>query len=217
MYCTECGKPGSSKFCGHCGTALGTGTELVAVPTDWSNEHRYEVLIHVPEVRERIARHASRAKASMTAEEFLQVGDKLLSPLMGGIPVGKLAAVAQPLYAKLGIRTGKRREQTLPQSIGQVLAAVLCALASAGLKIREVQQADDGCHLVAILPSDVFSFAGDVLIDLAKAGTATRLVLATNVPGQLYDWGKSHRYLNELLRETTVVLAGGIDGASNAA
>lgn len=72
MYCTERGKRGSGKFCGHCGTALGNEGEFAVVPMDWSNEHRYELLIQVPEIRERIARHAFRVKTSMTAEEFLR-------------------------------------------------------------------------------------------------------------------------------------------------
>lgn len=190
--------------------------------SDWSNEHRYEVLIQIPEVRRRIADHASRARSTMTAEEFLQIGDKLLSPLTGGVPVGKLAAFVQPIYARLGIRTGRQREELFPHPIGEVLAAALCALAGAGQKIRDVQQADEGCELEAILPSDLFSFAGDVTVRLTKRESGTRLVAATNVPGQLYDWGKSDRCLGGLLQEIRQTLSGianwsGMSSASRAA
>ena len=208
MYCTQCGKPGAGNFCGFCGTSLLKDMEPTAISDHWSNEHRYEVLIQVPEVRRRIADHASRARATMTAEEFLQMGDKLLSPLTGGVPVGKLAAFVQPIYAKLGIRTGRQREEVFAQPIGEVLAAALCALAGAGQKIRGVQQADDGCELEAILPSDLFSFAGDVVVRLTNRESGTRLVAATNVPGQLYDWGKSDRCLDDLLREIRQTLSG---------
>lgn len=217
MYCTECGKPGSGKFCGHCGTALGADDARPETPTDWSNEHRYAVLTGVPEIRERIALCAARAKTAMTAEEFLQAGDKLLAPLVSGIPISRLIAVVQPIYARLGIKTGKRREQVFSKPIGEMMAATLCALAAAGLRIRAVQQADDGCHLEAVLPSDVFSFTDDVLVDLTRHAPGTRLVLATNVPGQLYDWGKSDRCLNALLREIESSIDDASHGESKAA
>ena len=210
MYCTECGKPGAGKFCGHCGTSMGVATDPAETqtlgPVDWSNEHRYDALIRIAEVRERIAHSAARARKSMTAEEFLQAGDKLLSPLTGGVPIGKLAAVVQPLYAKLGIQTGKQRQQVIERPIGEVLAATLCALASSGLKIRRTEQFEAGCHVEAELPSDLFSFAGDVRLEVTRQGTGTRIAAATHVPGQMYDWGKSTRCLDGLFGEISAAL-----------
>lgn len=228
MYCTECGKPGAGKFCGHCGTSMGVATgpaesrdpaQTQALgPVDWSNEHRYEVLVRIAEVRERIAHAAARAaRKTMTAEEFLQVGDKLLSPLTGGVPIGKLAAVVQPLYAKLGIQTGKRREQVLERPIGAVLAATLCGLASSGLKLRRTEQFEAGCSLEAELPSDLFSFAGDVRLEVTRQGTGTRIAAATHVPGQMYDWGKSTRCLDALFGEIAAALGGHAASAAEAA
>jgi hypothetical protein len=128
----------------------------------------------------------------------LALADKLV-PL--GVSLEGLAGVAQPLYAKLGVKTGKQRAQHVPAPVGQVLVRALCSLARHGQTLRGVTQAADGCLLEATLPSDVFALEGDLMVSVRRAGSQAEVSGATRIPGQLFDWGKSHRCLDELFSD----------------
>ena len=112
MYCSECGKLASGKFCCHCGTRVGDGSQMVAIDdpvdaplewesvVDWETESRYELLMRVPDVRETIDRHARQAKKGVTGEQLLEMYDKVVPT---GVLLAKLVTIVQPLYAKWGI------------------------------------------------------------------------------------------------------------------
>src|SRR5687767_13156437 len=132
MFCHMCGAKAHGDFCHNCGAKIVGGEEPEAPPRDWSGEVRYEVLMSVPEVRALVASHASRAEKPMSGEEFLKVCDKALKPLLGGVPVAKIAMLVQPIYAQMGIKTGQTRRESLPLPAGKALAAALCSLALRG-------------------------------------------------------------------------------------
>jgi hypothetical protein len=134
----------------------------------------------------------------MTGEQFLALADKLV-PL--GVPLEGLVAVAQPLYARLGIKTGKERADQVPAPVGQVIVRALCSLARHGQTLRGVTQAADGCLLEATLPSDLFSLEGTLLVSVRRSGSQTAVSGATQIGGQLFDWGKSNRCLDQLFMD----------------
>ena len=171
----------------------------VVLELDWSELIEYEALLRVPEVRMRIARSAARAKRSLTGEQFLDLCDKATGGI--GIPLSTIAHFAQGLHAKLGIKTGKSRSEFLVERPGVVLAAVLCSLASHGREVREVHQLTDGCILKAALPSDVFALEGELVIGVSRQAGGARVEARTEIAGQMFDWGKSTRCLEELFRE----------------
>jgi hypothetical protein len=198
MFCSECGQPAQGKFCSHCGTPLASVIAVVET-TNWETEHRYEVLMRVPDFRATVERHAAMAKKGMTGEEFLQLASKFMTH---GVPMDKVAALAQPLYAKWGIGTGKERVEAIDAPVGRVMLRVLCSLARHGQSLRGVKQGTDGCLFEAVLPSDFFSFEGDLLVTVRRpqndGDAKTRVSAATKIKGQLYDWGKSRKCLDEL-------------------
>ena len=226
MFCSNCGAEATGNFCWRCGTALagapapgpappgrpaapppsgppqpGPPPPPSAARTDeeWAHETRYEALVAIPEVRERIARNADLAETRMTGEEFLALADKI-----GGkagllpVPVAPVAELVQPIYEDLGVQTGKKRAERVPWPVGRVLVAVLCSLARRDMDIRSVRQADDGCVVEAEIPSDVRSFGGTLVVTVGAANGATDVEAATKIGGQLFDWGKSARCLREL-------------------
>ncbi len=205
MFCSECGKPAQGKFCSNCGYALTTGesdaggaTDLVApadIVPDWDHEVRYEAILQYPGVRTTIERHARQAPKRLSGEQFLAIADKVV-PL--GVPIEKVAAVAQPLFTRLGIKTGKHRTGQVAAPVGKVLLRVLCSLARHGQSLRGVTQAEDGCLLEAALPSDMFALEGDLLVSVRRAGPFAEVDATTQIGGQLFDWGKSNRSLDRL-------------------
>ncbi|HWL09108.1 MAG TPA: hypothetical protein VNQ76_11945 [Planctomicrobium sp.] len=205
MFCTACGEKAKGKYCWKCGNAIEdseSSVHPIPLPLEnWIQEHRYDVLIGIPEVRHRISTASAESVKTLTGEEFLQIAEKAMSPLTGGVPLSKVAAFAQPMYAKWGISTGKTRSETLPSPIGAVIVAVLCSLGRSGQEVKTIQQGTDGCVITAALPSDLHSFAGLLTISIEKKEHGTHVEAATRIQGQLFDWGKSRRSLERLFND----------------
>jgi hypothetical protein len=201
MYCSECGKPAQGKFCSHCGAAL---TAAEVAPTDivpeWDREVRYEMILKYPGVRDTIERSARQAPKRMSGEQFLALADKFV-PL--GVPLEGLVSVVQPMYARLGIKTGKEQVRQVAAPVGKVIVRALCSLARHGQSLRGVTQAADGCLLEADLPSDLFSLQGNLMVTVRRSEGQAEVCGATHIPGQLYDWGKSKRCLATLFSDLT--------------
>ncbi len=226
MYCSECGKPVTGKFCSNCGTALATSATAVSVAAvapapavpfgsvpaphlslpaatnvDWENEWRYDELIKVPEVRRIIERHTAMARTGISAEQFNKFADKIMK---NPLPSDKLAAFAQPIFGSFGIRTGKERNTTIEAPIGRVMLRVLCSLARHGQSLRGVQQGPDGCVFTAVLPSDPMALEGDVIVTVCRRDKRTEVTAATKITGQLYDWGKCRRCLDAFFEDMQI-------------
>jgi hypothetical protein len=199
MYCSDCGKPASGKFCCHCGSPL-EPVDIIdqTVEVVWENEVRYDMLIKLPQVRETIDRHARQAKKGVSGEQFLSLCEAII-PM--GVPLEKLAGFIQPLYAKMGIGTGKQRTETISAPVGRVMLRALCFLARNGHTMRHVQQAEDGCEFEAVLPSDLWALEGDLILNIKRHAQQTQVTAATKIGGQTVDWGKSTRCLNRLFNE----------------
>jgi len=213
MYCSHCGVKASGNFCTACGTALSASnveaepqpSPIVrpkpvdwSKPEDWSDIVDYDMLLRVPEVRDLIASYAARSKSKMTGEQFLELCDKFISPLTAGVPLSPLAKVSQSMYAKLGVKTGKTRTEFLPTPVGHVLVRTLCSLAEHGHELRTTKPAIEGSLLEATLSPDFLAFVGDLIVTVERVPQGTRVEAFTNIPGQMFDWGKSTRCLATL-------------------
>ena len=219
MFCSECGTAVEGKFCFHCGAKLAAGqagqivlseqpenviplAEIVAV--DWTHETNYRALLQHDEVRERIAMAGQTYREQLSGEEVLALFDAI-SPT--GVPLEKLCRLIAPLYEKMGIHTGKQARVAFALPPGKILLGALCALARAGQKIKSVEQATDGCVLHATIPSNIWSLAGDIVVSIHAAQRQTVVEAATKIPGQLYDWGKSQRVLDQLMLQSRAFAA----------
>jgi hypothetical protein len=204
MFCPECGKPASRKFCAHCGAPLDPVTseasapDRVVLPMNWDDEIRYDVLVKIPEVRRIIADHADQARGNITAEQWFRIFDSVVSI---GIPMEKFSGIAQTLWARVGVVTGKEREVVVPAPVGRVLVRALCFLARNGQEIRAIHQEDDACRIDARLPSNLFSLEGLFILTVSRHPSGSSVSVRTKIPGQAFDWGKSRRTLKAFLNE----------------
>ncbi len=210
MFCSECGKPARGKFCSHCGTPLDVIAENAIVPqhdpnvilaevaVDWHREVRYEALLADRGVRALVDSHARLAKKRMSGEQFLSIADKLIPQ---PVSMEGLAAIAQPLWAKLGVKTGKHIAAEIDAPPARVIVRAMCSLARASQPIQQVVQHEDGCTIDAELPSDLFALAGTLSIEILRSAHGTRVTAATNIAGQWMDWGKSRRALEKLFSD----------------
>jgi hypothetical protein len=166
----------------------------------WWQEHRYEELLQYSDVRQAIVEHARQAPKGLSAEEFLKHCDAIFKP-MGPIPMTSVAAIIVPMYASWGIEMKRTRSQTFAHPVGKTIVAVLCSLARTGRKLKEVHQGEDGCIVEALLPSDMWSWEGEILVTIQRASHGSHVSAATRVPGSLFDWGKSSKCLDDLMKD----------------
>ncbi|EAQ77831.1 zinc ribbon domain-containing protein [Blastopirellula marina] len=197
MFCCECGSKAQGKFCSHCGHPLQADASA-PLTEDWEHDVRYEAIVNVAAVRDVIASHAQHAKKGMSAETFLSICDKVIdSP----ISYAGLAEVVQPMWAKVGVRTGKERAEEIAAPIGRVIARAVCSLAKHGQPILNVQQGDGGCLLTAEFPSSMLAMKGDLRISVVRMEQGAFVGAETDISGQMFDWGKSTNALAQLFAD----------------
>jgi len=208
-YCSNCGAKVSGNFCSECGASLKSSDNSGITSKQYSNWDKttsYEELLSIQSVRDLIAHHATLSKRSMSGEEFLKSCDIAFVPLTG-VSLSMIGSIVQPIYAKLGMKTGKTRSASFNNPPGKILVALLCSLARNGRKVCRVQQGQDGCVIEAIIPSDLWSWEGNLVVSVQSKGDDTYVEAATVIKGQLYDWGKSNRCLEELFSDLSMTPA----------
>ncbi|MCC6508836.1 MAG: hypothetical protein IT423_07000 [Pirellulaceae bacterium] len=221
MVCSQCGEKAVGKFCHQCGSPIAPGNinsdcktssdlgrdddvlvltaeHMIDLPANWEMECNYDRIARWPLIRKLIQRHASQATSGPTGEDFLKLFDKVVA---SPIPLDRLASVLQPLYESWGIRISKERNEWVPTRIGRTIASALCSLAKHRQSLLSVEQHDSGCVLTAELPSSLCALKGKVIIALASYREGSQVNAKTYIPGQVYDWGKSHRCLEQLCCE----------------
>jgi hypothetical protein len=183
---------------------------------DWSGDHRFEVVIGIPVVRAAISGCAARAGVPMSAEEFLARAAAVVPAF--GRAMNRGAIGGRALALSRGWGTGTSRDAEIPAPIGRVIACVLCSMAFHAQAVQAVEQREDGCTLTAGIPSDRKTFGGvlRVSVDRGDGGTTTVRAQA-QIPGQLYDWGKSKQTLAALFADLLALPSSGTRGIGIAA
>ena len=165
---------------------------------DWEDSIEYQIVSDAPEVRAAIAQAKLQARQGVSSSQLLQVADQVATPFTAGVSSITIAKIAQPLYAKLGLKTGKERNELLPLRPGRALACILCALARQRNEVVDIQQADDACTLTALLPADLRGMDGKLTISVRRHQQGTLVTAQALIEGQWYDWGKCQRGLDAL-------------------
>lgn len=221
MFCTQCGKAAAPEhvFCSGCGTRLvreasaapmglmASVSEPAVAPEpappwtgeDWRDTLNYRVVLGHPEVKALIADAAKVSKAGMTGDEFLKLAQPILDASgSGGVPMKLIAEIATPLYAKMGVKTGKDAKNGYATSYGRTLAAILCSLASRNQTLVAVHEGTDGCVVQAEIPSSMTTWKGKLSLTLERKAEGTLVSSAVVFEGQSSDWGRSKRLLDDL-------------------
>lgn len=209
MYCYNCGTKAEGRFCWKCGTRVDMGPGAGEVPaqrpevlpsTSGAGQLDLAAVARSAAVRELVGQYAAQARRRISGEEFLKAFDKPFTAAIG-IPISPIALIAQPIYARMGVQTGKERVAHIPRTARDTFIAVLCSLASNGQLVRALHAGTDGFMIEAVLPSDMWAFEGTILVTLRQAGPDTEVRASTVIKGQIFDWGKSNACLDTLLTD----------------
>lgn len=204
MYCHNCGQKAFGNFCSHCGTKLITpevtdSAGSVAAP-HWSLEKNYTQLINYPDVRNLIAGYAEQSSKKLTAEEFLGLIDIVFKPV-SGISLAKMTDLLVSIYGKMGIKTGKKAKRSFELPISEVIVKALCSLAKNGYPVKTVEQAVNGLAIIAKIPSDMWTWGGDLIITIEDMDSTTLVGIHVKIKGQLMDWGKSKKVIRKIMAD----------------
>ncbi len=223
MFCPECGVEGAGKFCVECGTRLSKKNESQhsepardLLTGDWTAELHYERLIRYPYVRDQITLAGQARPNRVSGEQLLKLYDTVASP---GVSLEKLSVAILPILEGFGLKAGSEIEYRVRVAPGRLLLATICALASGGYDIENVDQLSKGCIITAFLPSTLITNRGKLALTIVQqtdstptqddaadsstsqeAGEAPLMELkaAAKISGQIVDWGKGKRILAAL-------------------
>ncbi len=198
MYCSHCGSKEGGNFCSKCGTKLAASDLEPTEKTNWHAEVNYSKLLTIPEVGHLILQAEKNGSRNLSMEEILALFGDTLKPLTGGVSLEKIADISRPLSSKLGLKVRKQRSATLTQPPGKIIVNFLCWLAKSDQKVVAVEQARDGCMIEATLPSDIWSWAGNISVIVKRNGEGTFFEATSEIKGQMFDFGKSERLLDSL-------------------
>ncbi|WP_432929192.1 hypothetical protein ACQPZZ_04430 [Microbispora sp. CA-135349] len=173
-------------------------------PDGWKTEHRLSHLMSYPYVSFLIQQAAQGAQKQISAEKFLAVvggsiGAATGMPLLG--TMFQAGSVLAQLYGAMGVKVQKSRRASYQRPIGQVIVALLCALARGGYSVNQALQDSSGCAIKAHLPSSWLSWKGTISAAVAGDANRTYLEVGIHIPGQAYDWGRSNKILVSMFSE----------------
>lgn len=155
----------------------------------------YRQVADDPHCQEILKWAAADASTQMSGEEFL---DSVAKVVAVPIPAGAIGKGLSRGYAALGVTTGNTQTHVVQQPYGYVLLAVLAFLAANAMPIADVADTSDQCLVQAVIPSNLLSWKGRILVTLRTDGGRVHVEAATKIPGQMYDWGRSKRMLGKL-------------------
>lgn len=219
MFCTNCGTQATNdhSFCANCGSKLerseANSEKFVSNKNEQSEIDSQggvkdwrmltsagEIFTH-SEVVERIKRISGLSATGMPESKILEQIRIFDSKGASKIAMGALTEVVLPFYSNLGINKESEVTTDFAISYQEVLVAVLCSLASRSQPLRDLRDASDGFVVDAQLPASIWSWKGDFFITLEKIKGGTRVCATINVPGQMFDWGKSNRTITDLFAD----------------
>lgn len=155
-----------------------------------------------PKIREILSDEELKGMAA-TSGLSLDTMAKVLAPI-SGMSAGLFTVAAsggEALGKSMGFSTGKTVELTLACSYPSAVRAVVFALSAMRYQVTSVFDTTAGAYVEAAMPGDFFAAGGTLKIDLLDADASAkplRMIGATEIKGQVFDWGKSKRALAEL-------------------
>jgi hypothetical protein len=103
----------------------------------------------------------------------------------------------------LNIKSSKKIETEFPYSYPSVVRALVIALGSLQNEIVALFDTPKGAFIEAKLPTDLFSLGGSLTFEIIdQAPTRVRILGASEIKGQRFDWGKGKRSLQQIFEKT---------------
>jgi hypothetical protein len=130
---------------------------------------------------------------------------RLLGPLSGmGSGAFQVSIEAgNAIGRSLGFKSSKTAETMLSATYPVAVRALVFALTGQKYALTTAFDTPHGAYFEAQLPNDLFALGGTLQLDLTEiAPDRMRLTGTSEVRGQMFDWGKGKRALNDVFAKT---------------
>jgi hypothetical protein len=203
VFCASCGAAaGGGNFCAVCGVSLrADGTAQAPLdPAEWADEVRYDVIVAIPAVRDRIAENFAAAIQTANMQALMDRID--LTTASDAARAGVAwAPVLQKATARKGVEASGERAELRQRPVGWVLTDVLYVLAWCGYRVQGVEQRTHSCVMECVIaPSSRLLSGGTLVVTVERVGKNAGVRAVTHLPGLLKDWGASKRILDQFFK-----------------
>lgn len=157
-----------------------------------------------PKVRDILTREELEGlahDAGMSDEDLA----KMLGPLTGlaGGAMQMAMSAGDAFWSGRGLKTVKSERLELAASYPVAVRSLVFALTGLGREIKAAFDTAEGAYFETDLPGDIFSRGGTLQFDVIERGAgAVELIGASEIKGQVFDWGKGKRALNDVFEKT---------------
>jgi hypothetical protein len=109
----------------------------------------------------------------------------------------------EALGKALKFKSKKTVERTFDYEYAKVARALAISLGSLNPQFGVVFDTPTGAVIETRLPKDFFSLGGTVMLQLVEEDPSRVKIIGTSeIKGQLFDWGKGKRALNDIFDKT---------------
>lgn len=189
-HCSNCRKEVFSNYCAHCGVLFNQHSTI----------RNLKKLVLQPEFRNLIRiRLGSAANPRLTQKFFDQMDLAFAS--MKDFEVKKLKDVLEHVHKESNMNEARAVTKTLDFAFDQVVAKTLCVLAMNTYLIDSAKDAQNGLLIIAIVPSDMSTWGGILLIAIEKDQRETNLTINARIRGQAQEIEQSRRIIKRVFTE----------------
>jgi hypothetical protein len=171
VFCASCGAAaGGGNFCAVCGASLRADqTAQAPDPAEWADEVRYDVIVAIPEVRDRIAENFAAAIQAANTQALMDRID--LTSASDAVRTGLAwAPKLQSAMARKGVEASGEHAELWQRPVGWVLTDVLYVLAWCGYRVQGVEQRTHGCVMECVIAPSSRLLSGGTLVVTVERG-----------------------------------------------
>ncbi len=202
MFCYNCGYKTDSTFCPECGTKMIDSDSKII--KSWRQESDFKTIVKHPDVLELISNYSTVSNKKIDSKYLLDKFD-LVFGTFTGVSTNLITEIVLPIYSKLGIKLGKKKESVFFEPINEVFVKTLCSISSnKKLEFKEFYQAQDGLFIISEIKPDFLSFRGNLTIEIQK-NENVKLKINAITKGQLFDFGKSKKIISRVLSDLKTI------------
>lgn len=159
-------------------------------------------LLNDSRARKIITSYATYSKRGLNGDDFLKIVDRVQGACLGATPIIPLdicAKIGHALWSSIGITKSAQREREFLMKFGYVSLSCICYLSKNGMEIISTSEGASRCVIEARVPGTLLTYEGRLYSSIQMQGSAAQVSVAVAFRGQAFDWGRSHRLLDDLM------------------
>ena len=125
--------------------------------------------------------------------------DDIIKSLFPFVPnFSGIVKISQSLGKAMGLKSRQQCVKTHACTYDKAVLSYFMAVKQMELDVQTLYDTNTGSALEAKLQNDVFTFGTRLKLEIIDEASQIRVLATTEVKGQMYDWGKGSRLLNDL-------------------